>query len=90
TQVYEGMIVGLNSGEVDLEVNVTKEKKLTNIRAAGSDDAIVLTPYRKFSLENCLDFLEDDELCEVTPESLRLRKRLLSKQERAKSRKSKK
>lgn len=89
TQVYEGMIVGLNSGETDLEINVTKEKKLTNIRAAGSDDAIVLTPYRKFSLENCLDFLEDDELCEVTPENLRLRKRLLSKQERAKSRKSK-
>ena len=87
TQVYEGMIVGLNSRENDLEINVTKEKKLTNIRAAGSDDSIVLTPYTNFSLEECLDFLEEDELLEVTPNSLRLRKRLLKANDRSKARK---
>ncbi len=87
TQVYEGMIVGLNSRETDLEINVTKEKKLTNIRASGSDDAIVLTPFTNLSLEECLDFLEEDELLEVTPASLRLRKRLLKANDRAKARK---
>ncbi len=87
TQVYEGMVIGLNSRETDLEINVTKEKKLTNIRAAGSDDAIVLTPFTNLSLEECLDFLEEDELLEVTPTSLRLRKRLLKANERAKARK---
>lgn len=79
TEVYEGMIVGLNSREGDLEINVTKEKKLTNMRSSGADEAIVLTPPTVMSLEQCLDFLEDDELLEVTPESLRLRKKLLSK-----------
>lgn len=87
TQVYEGMVIGLNSRENDLEINVTKEKKLTNIRAAGSDDAIVLTPFTDLSLEECLDFLEEDELLEVTPTSLRLRKRLLKANERSKARK---
>jgi GTP-binding protein len=84
TQVYEGMIIGLNSRETDLEINVTKEKKLTNIRTSGSDDATVLTPYTNLSLEESLDFLEDDELLEVTPDSLRLRKRYLSANERSK------
>jgi GTP-binding protein len=84
TQVYEGMIIGLNSRETDLEINVTKEKKLTNIRASGSDDATVLTPYTNLSLEESLDFLEDDELLEVTPENLRLRKRYLTANERSK------
>jgi len=87
TQVYAGMIVGLNSREGDLDINVCKEKKLTNMRASGADDAIVLTPPTKFSLEQCLDFLEDDELLEVTPTALRLRKKLLSKTDRAKARK---
>ncbi|MGI6103078.1 MAG: translational GTPase TypA [Patescibacteria group bacterium] len=86
TQVYEGMIIGLNSRENDLEINVTKEKKQTNIRAAGSDDAIILTPYTRMSLEDCLDFLENDELLEVTPTNLRLRKRLLTANERARAR----
>jgi GTP-binding protein len=85
TQVYEGMIVGLNSREGDLEINVTKEKKLTNTRAAGSDDALTLTPPTIFTLEQSLDFLEDDELLEVTPKSLRLRKKLLNKNARARA-----
>jgi GTP-binding protein len=82
TQVYEGMIVGLNSREGDIEINVTKEKKLTNVRAASSDDALTLTPPTIFTLEQSLDFLEDDELLEVTPKSLRLRKKILNKSAR--------
>ncbi|MHB1380950.1 MAG: translational GTPase TypA [Thermoleophilia bacterium] len=89
TQVYAGMVVGLNSRDDDLEVNVCKEKKLTNTRAAGADDALTLTPPTVFSLEQCLDFLEDDELLEVTPESLRLRKKLLVKSDRDRARKAK-
>ena len=77
TIVYKGMIVGLNSREQDIHINVCKEKKLTNTRASGSDDAILLTPPTVFSLEQSLDFLEDDELLEVTPKSLRLRKKEL-------------
>ncbi|RJQ47707.1 MAG: translational GTPase TypA [Gaiellales bacterium] len=88
TQVYAGMIVGLNSRDEDLEINVCKEKKLTNMRAAGADDALMLTPPTIFSLEQCLDFLEDDELLEVTPGSLRLRKKLLVKSERDRARKA--
>ncbi|MBI4032229.1 translational GTPase TypA [Candidatus Berkelbacteria bacterium] len=87
TQVYEGMIVGLNSRDSDLEINVTKEKKLTNMRASGSDENILLTPFTNLSLEECLDFLEDDELLEVTPQHLRLRKRLLTAAARARARK---
>ncbi|MDD5693506.1 MAG: translational GTPase TypA [Patescibacteria group bacterium] len=75
TSVYKGMVVGLNSREQDIHINVCKEKKLTNTRAAGSDDSIMLTPPTIFSLEQSLDFLEDDELLEVTPKSLRLRKK---------------
>lgn len=77
TVVYKGMIVGLNSREQDIHINVCKEKKLTNTRASGSDDSIILTPPTIFSLEQSLDFLEDDELLEVTPKSLRLRKKEL-------------
>jgi len=77
TQVYKSMIVGLNSKERDLVINVTKRKKLTNTRASGSDDALVLTPPTILSLEQSLDFLEDDELLEVTPKNLRLRKKPL-------------
>ena len=88
-EVYEGMIIGLNSRDTDLEINVVKEKKQTNIRSAGNDDAIILTPPTVLSLEQCIDFLEDDELLEATPKSLRLRKRILNTQLRAKSKKDK-
>ncbi|MFP4498880.1 MAG: translational GTPase TypA [Vulcanimicrobiota bacterium] len=77
TQVYTGMIIGLNSKDNDLVINVIKEKKATNVRASGSDDAIMLTPPTVFTLEQAIDFLEDDELLEVTPENLRLRKKIL-------------
>lgn len=77
TQVYKGMIVGLHSRESDIEINVTKEKHLTNVRAASSDMATMLTPPTILSLEQCIDFLEDDELLEVTPKNLRLRKKIL-------------
>jgi GTP-binding protein len=81
-EVYEGMIVGVNSRNKDLPVNPTKGKQLTNIRAAGSDENIVLTPQLRFSLEQALEFIDDDELVEVTPASIRLRKKLLSDGER--------
>lgn len=87
TPVYEGMIVGLNTRDDDLLINVAKEKKLTNIRAAGADDAIMLTPPTIFDLEQSLGFLEDDELLEVTPKNLRLRKKELNAAKRAKTRK---
>lgn len=77
TKVYSGMVVGRNSRSGDMEVNVCKKKQLTNTRASGSDDALKLTPYIVMSLEQCIDFISDDELVEVTPESLRLRKKLL-------------
>lgn len=77
TDVYAGMIVGVASKPEDITVNVCKKKQLTNMRAAGSDDALRLTPPKILSLEQCLEFLADDELLEVTPEHLRLRKRLL-------------
>ncbi len=76
-KVYQGMILGENSRENDLEVNPIKEKKLTNIRAAGKDDAMLLTPPRKMSLEQAIAYVEDDELVEVTPGAIRLRKRFL-------------
>ncbi|WP_130869658.1 translational GTPase TypA [Intestinimonas massiliensis (ex Afouda et al. 2020)] len=75
--VYAGMVVGETPKQEDISVNVCKKKQLTNMRAAGSDDALRLTPPRQMSLEQCLEFLADDELLEVTPKSLRLRKRLL-------------
>jgi GTP-binding protein len=76
-QVYEGMIVGENSRDNDLDVNITKEKKLTNVRASTSDEAVKLTPPRIMNLEQCLEWIREDELLEVTPKSLRLRKRAL-------------
>ncbi len=82
TEVYEGMIVGLHARDNDLVVNVAKEKQLTNIRAAGSDENIILTPPVKFTLEQALEFIEDDELVEVTPKNIRLRKKLLLAHER--------
>ena len=86
TPVYEGMIVGASPKTEDLVVNVCKKKHLTNTRASGSDDALRLVPPRVLSLEDCLEFLADDELLEVTPESLRIRKRVLSNTQRAKER----
>jgi len=86
TEVYAGMIIGLNSREDDMEINVAKEKQLTNVRASSSDIATILTPATIFSLEQCIDFLEDDELLEVTPKSLRLRKKVLDSNLRLKSR----
>ena len=82
TKVYEGMIVGANSKDDDIAVNVCKGKKLTNMRASSSDGVIQLTPATNFSLEQSLDFLENDELLEITPISLRLRKKLLTELER--------
>ncbi len=84
-RVYEGMIVGEHSRESDLVVNICKKKHLTNMRASGSDEAIRLTPPREMGLEQCIEFINDDELVEVTPRSIRLRKRLLAYQDRKRS-----
>ena len=81
-QVYEGMIVGENARSNDLPVNPCKEKQLTNIRAAGSDENILLKPPRQFSLEAALEYVEDDELVEITPLNIRLRKGLLREADR--------
>ncbi len=83
--VYEGMIVGERARPGDLDVNVSKEKKLTNIRAASADDAIKLEPPREITLERALEFIEEDELIEVTPDAIRLRKRILDQNRRRKS-----
>lgn len=82
TEVYEGMIVGIHSRDNDLVVNVTKEKQLTNVRASGSDENIILTPPIKMSLEYAIEFINSDELVEITPKSIRLRKKFLKEHER--------
>lgn len=82
TEVYSGMIVGINNRQEDLEINVCKAKHLTNMRSKSSDGTVQLTPFTDLSLEQCIDFLADDELLEVTPKSLRLRKRYLDSNER--------
>ena len=84
TKVYEGMIVGENARTVDLDVNAIKEKKLTNMRTTSTDEAMRLVPVREMSLERALEFIADDELIEVTPKSIRLRKRVLKANERPK------
>lgn len=89
TEVYEGMIVGENSRSGDITVNVCKKKHLTNTRASGSDDALRLVPPVEMSLEKCLEFINDDELLEVTPKSLRLRKMILDKTTRERKQKNK-
>jgi GTP-binding protein len=81
-EVYEGQIVGIHARDNDLVVNPTKTKPLTNIRAAGTDDALTLSPHIQFTLEQALEFIDDDELVEVTPENIRIRKKLLKEQER--------
>ena len=85
-EVYEGMVVGIHKRQNDLIVNPTKAKQLTNIRAAGTDENLVLTPALKYSLEQSLEFLDDDELLEVTPASLRIRKKILTESDRKRDR----
>ncbi|HEY8423837.1 MAG TPA: translational GTPase TypA, partial [Clostridia bacterium] len=87
TQVYMGMVVGANPKNEDLVVNVCKKKQLTNMRAAGSDEALRLTPPKILSLEEALEFLGDDELLEVTPKNFRIRKKILDKGQRYKANK---
>ena len=87
-QVYEGQIVGLHSRGNDLVVNPTKAKQLTNVRASGTDDALTLSPPVRHSLEQALEFIEDDELVEVTPDSIRLRKKFLLEHERRRAARS--
>ncbi|MGI0118745.1 translational GTPase TypA [Zooshikella sp. RANM57] len=89
-EVYEGMVVGIHSRENDLVVNPTKAKQLTNVRASGSDENIILTPPIKHSLEQALEFIEDDELVEVTPTSIRIRKKFLKENDRRKAARAKK
>ncbi len=84
-RVYEGMIVGENSRENDLVVNSTKGKQLTNVRAAGKDESIILTPPKVFTIEDSINYIEDDELVEITPKSIRLRKKLLKETDRKRS-----
>src|SRR6266852_1548805 len=76
-EVYEGMVIGENSREQDMEVNVTREKKLTNMRSSSADEAIRLVPHRQLSLEQAIEFIADDEAVEITPKSIRLRKKVL-------------
>jgi GTP-binding protein len=80
--VYEGMVIGENSRSEDMDVNATREKKLTNMRTHSHDEAIRLTPPRELTLESAIEFIGSDELVEVTPRSIRLRKRLLSQHDR--------
>ena len=81
-EIFEGMIVGIHSRDNDLVVNPIKGKQLTNIRAASSDENIVLTPPIEFTLEQALEFIEDDELVDVTPKAIRLRKKILRESDR--------
>jgi GTP-binding protein len=83
-EVYEGMLVGENARDADMDVNVTKEKKQTNMRASSADEAIRLIPHRQLSLEQAIEFISDDELVEVTPKSIRLRKKILDTKKRPK------
>ena len=85
TEVYEGMIIGEHNQGTDLVVNVTKNKKLTNVRASGTDEAVRLVPPIQLTLEYAVEFIADDELVEITPQSIRLRKRYLKEHERKKA-----
>lgn len=90
TEVYPGMIIGQNSRREDMTVNPCKAKKQTNTRSSGADDAVRLSPPRLFTLEEALEFIESDELVEVTPDSIRLRKKILDEGERTRANRSKK
>ena len=85
TKVYQGMIVGQHTKENDLDINVLKGKQLTNVRASGTDEAVTLMPAKKMSLEQMMAYIKEDELLEVTPKNLRLRKRYLIPHERKKA-----
>ena len=85
TEVYEGMVIGINARDDDMLVNPLKGKKLTNMRASGTDEAVVLVPPIRVTLEFALQFINDDELVEITPESIRIRKKLLLEHERKKA-----
>ncbi|HSH35231.1 MAG TPA: translational GTPase TypA, partial [Schnuerera sp.] len=87
TKVYEGMVIGSNPKGMDIEVNICKRKHQSNIRASGSDDALRLSPPKQMSLEEALEFIEDDELIEITPSSFRVRKKILDTNKRYKSKK---
>mgnify|MGYP003586068640 CR=1 FL=1 len=85
-EVYQGMIVGQNAKAGDIDVNICKRKQATNMRASGSDESLKLSPPKRMSLEETIEFIEDDELVEITPKSIRIRKKILDKNMRAKSR----
>ena len=87
TSVYEGMVIGENSRENDLDVNVVKEKKLTNIRSAGADETLRLAPPRIMNLEQAIEFINEDEVVEVTPKNIRIRKKVLEANKRPKKEK---
>jgi GTP-binding protein len=89
TEIYEGMIIGESAKDQDLSVNATKNKKLTNERASGTDEALKLTPPKIMSLEEAIDYISEDEYVEITPENIRLRKKYLTETERKKHKKSK-
>lgn len=86
--LYEGMVIGIHSRENDLVVNPIKGKQLTNIRASGHDEAVVLTPPIQLTLESAIEFIADDELVEITPKSIRIRKRFLLEHERKRASRS--
>ncbi|MCB1081536.1 MAG: translational GTPase TypA, partial [Chlamydiia bacterium] len=85
--VYEGMVIGENARDNDLGVNITREKQLTNVRASGTDESLILTPPTVLTLEQAIDFIQDDEYVEVTPRFIRLRKKILAENQRKSSRK---
>ena len=90
TDVYDGMIIGERNRDGDLNLNITREKKLTNMRASGSDNTVTLRPPRQLSLDQCIEFIAEDELVEVTPENIRLRKMELNQTKRASQKKKEK
>src|SRR5690554_4521804 len=87
-EIYEGQVIGIHSRDNDLVVNPTKAKKLDNMRASGKDDTVQLTPPVRFTLEQALEFIDDDELVEVTPKSIRIRKKLLDENQRKRAAKN--
>jgi GTP-binding protein len=90
TEVYEGMVVGEHTRDNDIVVNICKEKPLTNMRASSKDETVKIKTPRSYSLEQALEYLNDDEYCEVTPKSIRLRKKILNKSERERAEKHRK
>ena len=90
TDVYDGMIIGERNRDGDLNVNITREKKLTNMRASGSDNTVTLRPPKQLSLDQYIEFIAEDELVEITPENLRLRKMELDQNKRASQKKKEK